>query len=354
MTKLRVLVVDDSAYNRQTISEILNSHPEIEVVGKACDGEDALKLLDQVEPELITLDLEMPKMDGFTFLRLLMSKMPTPVIVISSHSRKQEVFQALELGAIDFIAKPTHHIAPDLTSLRNELIGKALTVRNLEMMPFKRRAERRSKPSPRRGEMPAPRPSSRVERVVCIGSSTGGPPALETLFRAMDPEEGTAFLVSQHMPSKFTKAFAERLNRISSITIVEASHGMPVSGGWAYVAPGGQHMGVVANESGGLQIHLLDPIEVDRYVPSVDRLFETVAAQCKVPVLGMVLTGMGADGSEGIRSLHHAGATTVAESQESSIVFGMPKEAIQTGCIDEILPLDAIIERALRFSAGKG
>ena len=174
MTKLRVLVVDDSAYNRQTIAEILNSHDDIEVVGKAYDGEDALKMVDQLEPDLITLDLEMPKMDGFTFLRLLMSKMPTPVIVISSHSRKQEVFQALELGALDFIAKPTHHIAPDMTSLRAELVGKALTVRNLEIVPFKRRAKRPSKPVPRR-ETPMPHLRSRVERVVCIGASTGGP-----------------------------------------------------------------------------------------------------------------------------------------------------------------------------------
>lgn len=354
MTKLRVLVVDDSAYNRQTIAEILNSHPEIEVVGKAYDGEDALKLVDQLEPDLITLDIEMPKMDGFTFLRLLMSKMPTPVIVISSHSRKQEVFQALELGAIDFIAKPTHHIAPDLASLRNELINKALTVRNLEMVPFKRRVERRSRSVPRRGEASPPLPSSPVERVVCIGSSTGGPPALETLFRALVRHEGTAVLVAQHMPSKFTKAFAERLNRISSMTVVEATHGMPVSGSWAYVAPGGQHLGVVARDDGGLQIHLLEPSAEDRYVPSVDRLFETVASQCKVPVLALVLTGMGADGSEGIRPLHRASAITIAESQESSIVFGMPKEAIQTGCIDEVLALDALVERTLRFAAGKG
>src|SRR5262245_15486504 len=131
MRKLRVLVVDDSAYNRQTIGDILNSHTDLEVVGKAYDGEEALKLVAQLQPDLITLDVEMPRMDGFTFLRLLMSKMPTPVIVISSHSRKHEVFQALELGALDFIAKPTHHIAPDLASLRDELIEKALTVRDL-------------------------------------------------------------------------------------------------------------------------------------------------------------------------------------------------------------------------------
>ncbi|MEO1171553.1 MAG: response regulator, partial [Myxococcota bacterium] len=133
MSKLRVLVVDDSAYNRQSISEMLNAHPEIEVVAKAYDGEEALKLVSQVRPDLITLDIEMPRMDGFTFLRILMSKMPTPVIVISSHSRKQDVFQALELGALDFIAKPTHHIAPNVASIGDELVAKAMTVRNLQV-----------------------------------------------------------------------------------------------------------------------------------------------------------------------------------------------------------------------------
>lgn len=354
MAKLRVLVVDDSAYNRQTISEILNSHPDIEVVGKAYDGEEALKLTDELEPDLITLDLEMPRMDGFTFLRLLMSKMPTPVIVISSHSRKQEVFQALELGALDFIAKPTHHIAPDVASLSDELIAKALTVRALEAMPFRRRASRRRKTLTNVEPVVPFVANTPVTRLVCIGASTGGPPALESLFRAVGSFDGTSFVVAQHMPAKFTKAFADRLNRVSAMNIVEAEAGMPIGGSWVFIAPGGQHMRVVANPRGGLRVELERPKAADRYVPSIDRLFTSVSEAARVPVLTIVMTGMGADGSVGIRSLHRRGSITLAESQQSAIVFGMPKEAIETGCIDEVLPLDALIERVLRFAEGRG
>lgn len=354
MSKLRVLVVDDSAYNRQSISEMLNSHSEIEVVAKAYDGEEALKLVSQFQPDLITLDIEMPRMDGFTFLRILMSKMPTPVIVISSHSRKQDVFQALELGALDFIAKPTHHIAPDVTTIGEELVTKALTVRNLQVLPFRRFAEKRPNSRPRRELRSEPLPVTPLQRLVCIGASTGGPPALESLFRAVGSFDGTSFLVSQHMPSKFTKAFAERLNRISPMEIVEAEAGMPVSGSWVYIAPGGRHMGVQRTGKDGLQITLEGPKQGDRYVPSIDHMFLGIAASSPVPTLGVVLTGMGADGAAGIRQLRAQGARTVAESKESSIVFGMPNEAIQTGCIDEILSLESIIERVHRFASGAG
>jgi two-component system chemotaxis response regulator CheB len=359
--KLRVLVVDDSAYNRQTISEILNGHPEMEVVGKAYDGEEGLKLVAQLKPDLVTLDIEMPRMDGFTFLRIVMSKMPTPVIVISSHSRKQEVFQALELGALDFIAKPSHHIAPDIASLREEIISKALTVRSLEPVPFNRRAQ--SRPEPRRtGEfapmtaadleppIPAMRAPLEATRLVCIGASTGGPPALESLFKAMGTSPQCAFLVAQHMPAKFTRAFAERLNRMTSLDIREGEDGMEVHGGCVYIAPGGRHM-ELRRAGNSHFIHLLDVKGDDRYVPSIDRLFESAARAFEMSMLAVILTGMGADGALGVRTVRAAGGRTIAESQESSIVFGMPKEAIQTGCIDETLGLGQIIERVAKFAS---
>ncbi|MEO1173645.1 MAG: CheB methylesterase domain-containing protein, partial [Myxococcota bacterium] len=217
-----------------------------------------------------------------------------------------------------------------------------------------RRGALRKAPRTRRETKPKPEPLpvTPLRRLVCVGASTGGPPALESLFRAVGSFDGTAFLVSQHMPSKFTKAFAERINRISPMQIVEAEAGMPVSGSWVYVAPGGRHMGAKRTASGGLQLTLESPKQGDRYVPSIDHMFQTVAAAASVPILAVVLTGMGADGALGIRDLHKSGAVTVAESQESSIVFGMPNEAIQTGCVDEILHLDAIIERVHRFAGG--
>jgi two-component system chemotaxis response regulator CheB len=356
MSKLRVLVVDDSAYNRQSIAEILNSHPEIEVVGKAYDGEEGLKLVASLKPDLVTLDVEMPRMDGFTFLRIVMSKMPTPVIVISSHSRKQEVFQALELGALDFIAKPSHHIAPDIASLRDELISKALTVRSLEPVPFSKRTNMSAPRSDARdqrsgaSEWQAPRAAQPATRLVCIGASTGGPPALESLFKAVGTSPLCAFLVAQHMPAKFTRAFAERLNRMTSLDIREAEDGMEIVGGAVYIAPGGKHMELTRSGDQHF-VKLVEVRETDRYIPSIDRLFDSAAKTFEMSMLAVVLTGMGADGAVGVRTVRQAGGRTIAESQESSIVFGMPKEAIQTGCIDEVLPLGQIIEKVAKFAA---
>lgn len=355
MAKLRVLVVDDSAYNRQTLTEILTSHPEIEVIGRAYDGEEALKLAAQLQPDLITLDIEMPKMDGFTFLRLLMAKMPTPVIVISSHSRKQEVFQALELGALDFIAKPSHHIAPDLASLRDELLQKAMTVRSLRPLAVKQRAAR-TEPSGARStaevRKTAPK-STAIDRLVVIGASTGGPPALETLCRALPGLESAACVVGQHMPAKFTKAFAERLNRVARVEIVEAEDGMRVAPGHVYIAPGGRHTELGKLGPGELLLRISDSTEADRYVPSIDRLFESASRAMSAQLLSVVLTGMGSDGALGVRAVKAAGGHVLAESEETAIVYGMPKEAAATGCVHEQLGLPGLIERVVGFVEGR-
>jgi two-component system, chemotaxis family, protein-glutamate methylesterase/glutaminase len=353
--KLRVLVIDDSANNRQIVVDTLGRHPEFEIVGTAEDGEQGLKLAAQLRPDLITLDIEMPRMDGFTFLRLLMSQMPTAVIVISSHSKKQEIFQALELGALEFIAKPARYLQPDLQILKDELIQKAMAVRSLQAMPFAKRSRERPtsiEPPPEPRAKPAP-PDPPVQRVVLIGASTGGPPALQSLLKVMAADTPTAFLVSQHMPEKFTKAFAERLNRSANLNVLEAEDGQRVVPGTAYVAPGGSHMELTETKE-GLSVTLVKPQKEDRYTPSIDRLFASAAKARSAKLLGVVLTGMGADGASGIKNLHAAGARTMAESQESAIVFGMPKEAILTGCIQEVLPLETIIERVHLFALGVG
>lgn len=357
MPKLRVLVIDDSAFNRQALSDILNAHPDIEVVGKAFDGEEGLKLAAQLKPDLITLDIEMPRMDGFTFLRLLMSKMPVPVIVVSSHSRKHEVFRALELGALDFIAKPGHHISPDIAGLRDELISKALAVRALQRLPGTQRST--ASESETRAESTGVREKvaledGRVERVVCIGSSTGGPPALEAVFRALRPSPGTAYLVCQHMPEKFTRAFADRLNRMAALTIQEAQARMPIRPGGVYVAPGGLHMEVTHGAEGEWVVRLEPKRIEDRYTPSVDRMFRSAAHWFRERVLAVILTGMGNDGAQGAVAVRDAGGIALAESQETAIVFGMPKEADQTGAVSELLPLPMLIDRMRAFAAGGG
>ena len=354
--KLRVLVVDDSAYNRRTISEILDAHPDIEVVGMADDGEKALKAASSLRPDLITLDLEMPRMDGFTFLRIIMSQMPTPVIVVSSQSHKQSVFQVLELGALDFIAKPTRYFAADEEGLRDEIIAKALSVRALQVVPFNRRANPKEAmsgvPAIAAPATAAPVvPTERVDRLVCIGASTGGPPALQAIFKSVGAHSGTAIMVAQHMPEKFTRAFAERLNRISPVEIHEAEEGMPVMTASAYIAPGGAHLELVQS-GGALLCHVLASQPGDRYAPCIDKLFESAAPIFKNKLLAAVLTGMGSDGSIGVRAVRRTNGRVLAESQDTAIVYGMPKEAIQTGCVDETLPLEKIIESIHTFARG--
>lgn len=357
MKPLRVLVIDDSAFNRRTISEILESNPSIQVVGKAFDGEEGLKLAAQLKPDLITLDIEMPRMDGFTFLRILMHQMPTPVIVISSHSRKDEVFQALELGALDFLAKPSHHLGPDISILKEELLAKVMTIQTLQTIPFANAAITRREILSSVATTDAKQIEigrRDVRRVICVGASTGGPPALETLFRATPASLETAFLVAQHMPEKFTKAFAERLNRMVKMKIVEAEDGMPLTTASAFVAPGGWHMGVVDVGPAAWEIRLAKPGTEDRYIPSVDFLFSSVAEHFGSSMMAVVLTGMGADGSLGVRAVHKAGGETLAENQETCVVFGMPKEAALTGCVKEVLPMHKIVERVGAFSSGRG
>ena len=340
MKKLRILVIDDSAYNRRTLAEILESQPELEVVGRASDGEEGLKLATQLKPDLITLDIEMPRMDGFTFLRILMAQLPTPVIVISSHSRKEEVFQALDLGALDFIAKPSHHISPDLASLRADLIAKVTTLKALRALPIPRATLALPTNESRTGETRARRLD--IEHVVCLGASTGGPPALETIFRALPNLDSTAFLVAQHMPEKFTRAFAERLNRMANLEIREAEEGMPILGGVVLVAPGGQHLEVAPSSGGGWRAALRPAGPEDRYVPSIDRLFVAAAREFGKAMLAVVLTGMGSDGRAGVERVRAGGGRVIAESAETAIVFGMPKEAAESGAVDEVLPLGAM------------
>ncbi len=347
--KLRVLVIDDSAFNREVISEMLESHDSIEVVATGSDGEQGIKLAHEHRPDLITVDIEMPRMDGFTFLRIIMAQLPTPVIVISTHSRKHEVFQALELGALDFIPKPSRFMPEERSAMREDLVAKALAVRLLQIAPFRRAGT----PSPK--PIAAPVLGSgkhELYQVVCIGASTGGPPALHRLFQAQAGGGDTAFLVAQHMPKNFTRTFAERLNRSAALEVCEGEDGAILAPGVAYIAPGGKHMEVVRGDDNLPKLRISPEDPGDGYVPSVDRLFKSAAKVFGYNVLAAVLTGMGADGAVGVRAVHAAGGRALAESDSTAIVYGMPKEAAATGCVDAVLPLDEIIAQLQEFSAG--
>ena len=325
-----VVVVDDSAHNRLTLTRLLESEPEVRVVDRASDGEEGLRKVVQRRPDVVTLDLEMPKLDGYAFLRLLMGTAPTPVIVISSYAHPQEVFKALELGAYDFIAKPTGTAPEDLERLRRELLTKVRAVRAVRHLP-----------PPARPARITPAPVPKPPTVIAVGASTGGPPAVQRVLEALAAEPDVCLLVAQHMPELFTRAFAERLDRIGPWSVSEAKDGDLVKAGHAYIAPGGRNM-VLAEVRGRLELRCPAPSPDDRHNPSVDRLFRSVAEVLGKKALAVVLTGMGNDGAEGARFVAAAGGEVWAESQETAVIFGMPAEAIATGVVRRVLPLGQI------------
>jgi two-component system chemotaxis response regulator CheB len=344
---IRLLVVDDSAYNRRNIAEVFAGHPEVEVIGKAADGEEALKLVTLLKPDVITLDLEMPRMDGFTFLRILMSRAPTPVIVVSSYSQRENVFKALDLGALDFVPKP-ERLGPEATEVREGILQKVLLVRSLRpsFIPTPTTKKTSGTFGPDGAPVPfdavAPRPTvyRPPNKIVAIGSSTGGPSALLHIFSRLQATTAAAFVVAQHMPDKFTRTFAERLDKRGPVRTVEATDADLVSRATGFVCPGRKCMSVL-QQGGEVKLRVEAPTESDRYVPSADRLFKSVA-RLGIRCVGVVLTGMGDDGVEGARAIREAGGVVIAESQETAIVNGMPGAVVRAGVASEVLPLPAI------------
>lgn len=348
---IRVLVVDDSAFNRRTIIKMLEAVPGIEVVGYACDGEEGLRKVFDLQPDLITLDLEMPRMDGFTFLRIVMSGRPTPVIVISARSEDENVFSALDFGAVDFVAKPSARITPELFNIREDLVRKVLSGGRTDMSKVLLRNRQIETAAPltpvaRKAEVQSPSVKQATALVV-IGASTGGPPALQTIFSAIREPLPVAFAIAQHMPPGFTRAFAERMNKLSALTIAEAADGDLVLPSKVFIAPGGKNL-VFERTGKDVRIRVVNPAPAQRYVPSVDVLFTSAAETFAAKSVAVVLTGMGNDGHQGVMAIKKAGGSVIAESEESSVVFGMPKEAIATGCVDTVVPLALVCGEIMR------
>ncbi|HEY8181711.1 MAG TPA: chemotaxis response regulator protein-glutamate methylesterase [Thermoanaerobaculia bacterium] len=340
---IKALVIDDSAYNRVTISRMLESDSEINVVATANNGEDGIKQVVKHSPDVITLDLEMPVMDGFSFLRWLMQNRPTPVIAVSSKSSDRSVFKAMDLGAIDFITKPGGNVSPRLEEIQRDLIAKVKQFASVQMANVRARiAEEEVQPPP------AVHKIGDIE-LIAIGCSTGGPPALQHLFQSL-PLMPIPIVVAQHMPPTFTRLFAERVDRLTKYSVKEAVDGEPLVQGCVYVAPGGLQM-EVHRSNGGLQVKITAPDATDLYAPSVDRLFGSASDACGEKLVAVIMTGMGDDGARAIRRVRDRGGKTIAESSDTAIIFGMPNEAIKTGAVDQILPLSEIapaIERLTR------
>jgi two-component system chemotaxis response regulator CheB len=345
---IRVLVIDDSPFSRQAITRMLEASPLVQVVGAARDGEDALRKTLDLRPDLITLDLEMPGMDGFTFLRLVMGRCPTPVIVISGRGAEGDVWKALELGAVDFIAKPTPHATPLLASIERELIRKIHSARELRIG---RALRSPAPPAP----LAAPPHGAVAPRVVAFGASTGGPTALLEILSSFRDAPPCAFLVAQHMPEGFTAGFATRLGRLTGLAAREARGGEEAGPGSVLVAPGGRHL-EIEGVGGRARARVVASEPSDRYAPSVDRLFESSAKAFGPDLLAVVLTGMGDDGSRGVLAVKANGGKVIAESEQSAVIHGMPQQAIRSGAVDRVLSLSEMAS-AIRYGllpAGNG
>lgn len=339
--KIKVVVVDDSAFYRKKIAEILDLSAEIEVVRTAHNGLDAIRVISDSLPDVITLDLEMPEMDGFTFLRWLMSHRPIPVVIISSRSEAGNVFKALELGAVDFIEKPSKVASLDIVRVSHELILKVKTAASIPKDKLYIQSSRTTR------LYPYPIPSYHGKgrfKLVAVGASTGGPSAIQEIIKGLPRNLSAAIVVSQHMPPVFTGYFAERLNRLGILPVKEAVEGEKVEGGAVYISPGGRHLILTRDKKDkeAIKVSLLQVKEEDKYSPSVDLLMSSAAMVSGPNTIGVLLTGMGSDGKRGIKRIKESGGRTIAESESTAIVFGMPKEAILDGTVDKVLPLNEI------------
>ena len=342
MAKIKVLIIDDSALIRSLMKEIINGQSDMEVVGQAPDPVTARELIKQVNPDVLTLDVEMPRMNGLEFLEKLMRLRPMPVVMVSSLTQhgNEVTLKALELGAVDFVTKPSLGVSEGLNELSQEIGDK---IRAAARARIRRHALNESVPS-------TPKPLAgqflhTTEKLICIGSSTGGTEALKEVLTRM-PASSPGVLITQHMPESFTASFANRLNGLSAMTVKEAEHNERILPGHAYIAPGHSHL--LVKKSGAYYYTELSKSEpVNRHRPSVDVLFHSAAQVLGPNAVGVILTGMGKDGAQGMQAMRNAGAHTVAQNEATCVVYGMPKAAVELGAAMEVVPLQDIAARVL-------
>lgn len=346
----KVLIIDDSALIRQMLSDMINRDRQLEVVGVAADPFVAREKIKKLQPDVLTLDVEMPRMDGITFLSNLMRLRPMPVIMVSSLTEKGAdiTLQALELGAIDFVTKPKIDLASGFSDYQSEIVEKlkmaagakvrALDTRkidpaNLEVAPRfsadaiieKRKIKKHFKTT---------------DKILAIGASTGGTEAIKEVLMALPPNApGT--VITQHIPEAFSAPFAKRMNSSCALTVTEATDGAQIIPGHAFIAPGNRHM-VIERDGARFVCRLVEGPPVNRHIPSVDVMFRSLAQNVGPNCMGVLLTGMGNDGAQGMKEMHDVGAFTIAQDEHTSVVWGMPGEAVKLGCADKVLPLQKI------------
>ncbi|MEM5384702.1 chemotaxis response regulator protein-glutamate methylesterase [Paraburkholderia phymatum] len=358
MQKIKVLCVDDSALIRSLMTEIINGQPDMTVVATAPDPLVARELIKQHNPDVLTLDVEMPRMDGLDFLEKLMRLRPMPVVMVSSLTERgsEITLRALELGAVDFVTKPRVGIRDGMLEYAEKLADK---VRAAARARVRQAAPAHHAPAAGQAAAAAAthaplfnNPLVSTEKLIIVGASTGGTEAIREVLMPLPPD-APAVLIAQHMPPGFTKSFAQRLNGLCRITVKEAEHGERVLPGHAYIAPGHAHL-LLARSGANYIAHLSDDPPVNRHRPSVDVLFRSAALHAGKNAVGVILTGMGRDGAAGLLDMRKAGAYTLAQDEASCIVFGMPREAIAMGAADEIAPLSEMSRRVMARLAAMG
>jgi len=350
MSKITVLIIDESVFMRKLLSDLLGADKDIEVVGTARNGKDGLAMVKELKPKVVTLDYEMPGWNGVETLKKIMKEQPTAVIMLSAYANEDAdvTLEALKEGAVDYVLKPSGPLSWDIDQVKHEIIKKVKGASLINVTKFKKFLKEKAERLAFRHEIPL------LDRVVVFGASTGGPQTLELILSQFPQNIPSAILIVQHMPKVLTKMFADRLDKIMDIKVKEAEHGEIVKKGIAYIAPGSWHMEVEKKEvegqiKGVIMLNKNPPI--DKLRPSIDVLMKSVAKAYKDNTIGVILTGMGHDGVEGMKEINGVGGDTIAQDEESSMIFGMPKRAIEEGVIHDILPAGEIAGRVIELLA---
>ena len=341
---VKVLIVDDSELIREILTQVLSADSDIEVVGTAVDPYDAREKIKQLEPDVITLDIEMPRMDGITFLKNLMRLRPMPVVMISTLTEKgaQATLDALQIGAIDFVPKPRSNVQSELSALAGDITGKVKVAASVNVEKLGERRQSLASLHPPRNQVEGEL-SSRFD-VIVIGSSTGGTQAIKEILSEL-PANMPPIVIVQHMPGGFTRSFADRLNRQVALNVKEFNEEYElIKPGQVYIAAGDKHA-LLQRSGSRYRLASSDTEPVNRHKPAVDVTMESLARRSGDRAIGIILTGMGSDGAKGLKAMQLEGATTIAQDEDSSVVWGMPGSAVRLGAANEVIPLDKIAER---------
>ncbi len=353
---IKVLIIDDSAFMRKAVATLLTNDPHIQIVAQAKNGQEGLELIQKHDPDVVTLDIEMPVMDGLTTLKHIMQNKARPVLMVSSLTTQgaKATFQAMELGAADFISKDFFKVSLNMRQIGAELIAKVKTIASrggnlseVRTASFPKQAES-LQGMKGNSENVLEGKGKCLRNIVAIGVSTGGPPAVQKILADLPEGFPASILIAQHMPAAFTRPFAERLNSISKLHVKEAQDGEKLMPGCAYVAPGGQHLSIVQKGTYLELVVSVEPLDAV-YKPSADILIDSVAKTVGKRALGLILTGMGADGMLGIKALKAAGGLALAQSDSTCVVYGMPKAVIEAKLVDEVVHLDAMADAIVKY-----